>query len=212
MSHGGRAGPQIEFEILQLEIRSENSAGIYRKGVDDVQTLLHPFLECVKRQLRFKAGHLWWGISQYPSSCDPVRWGKSAAGTRLGREGLERILFAQHTRARTFFKSLWAGAVLPKKPTFPQKWESAKGWFEALGASPTGCSISSLSGCWDTVPSCDFCPGLFWVVASEGTEETQPFPAGKEFFLCHNKSNNTNNNVNDGPNSCLQTFPPVPSC
>lgn len=36
MSHAGRAGPEIQFEILQVEIRSKNSTGIYRKGVDDV--------------------------------------------------------------------------------------------------------------------------------------------------------------------------------
>lgn len=106
-----------------------------------------------------------------------------------------------------------SSCCLPKIP-FLQKCESAKAWSEALGldpflvcvgrrgASPTGCSISSLSGCWNTAPSCDFCPGSCWgsrfrrAVAAEGTvctEEIQPFPAGKKFFLCCDKPNNNNN-------------------
>lgn len=115
-----------------------------------------------------KAGHLWWVISQYPSSCDPVRWGKSAAGMKLRREGFERALFVQHTRS-----SRASQLVLFTKTSSPEMrvsqsvvWSSGAGSLPGVcrteGSSPTGCSISSLSGCWNAVPSCDFCPGSFW--------------------------------------------------
>lgn len=85
-----------------------------------------------------KAGHLWWVISQYPSSCDPVRWGKSAAGTMLRREGFERVLFAQHSPARTFFERLRAHAVYIK-PLFSRNASQPKCGLRLWGWIPCWC-------------------------------------------------------------------------
>lgn len=160
------------------------------------------FLECVKRQLGLKqviSGEWFHNIPVPVTLWD----GESQL------LGLERALFVQHTRVRTFFESLRAGAVYKKKTLFPRNESQPKCGLRLWEPVPQAAVFHP----WEVAgtlflpvtPVLD--PAGLW--PRRGQKEHKPFPAGKEFFLSCDKSNNTDNNVSDRASLCLQTFPPV---
>lgn len=97
----------------------------------------------------------------------PCEMGKVSCWHEAEQGGWERALFVQHGQ-----DVLREPCGVYTNPFSPEtQW--ARVWFGALdpflgrvgqrAASPTGCSVSSLScSCWNAAPSRASCPGSFW--------------------------------------------------
>lgn len=185
--------------------KEQNQRRNLQEGSGWCSNIAPSFLECVKRQLRLKqviSGEWFHNIPVPVTLWDGESQLLAGAGFGKG------FICAAHS-GEDVLREPPSWGCLQKKPLFPRNESQPKCglrlWEPVPQAAVFHPWVAAGTLFLPVTPVLD--PAGLW--PRRGQKEHKPFPAGREFFLSCDKSNNTDHNVSDRANLCLQTFPPV---